>query len=546
MSDAENSARSKLKWSQRIFEYPLYSIFIPVSLLLSIMLKNVSKYLDYSQCLLLIILVISTLLISTVIANFIFRNVQFTGFLIALMAIIFFSFTSIYNWSVSVFGIYSKGLYLFFLGIIIVIFFFIDIVLKKKNWLSFITKGFNVFSIVFLIIGCSTLMTNIIYLNSKRIVFQNQSENQLVSAEGEKKPNIYYLIFDTMLDVDVAQHYFNVNAGSFTDDMKKMDFNIISNAGYESMHMTMSSLACLYNPDEYDNTIKDIMDEYAEIGYETNIDYVQTQVLNYGDNYSLFFKNYTNPQFFNVMKSAGYTISGIGAYSMTPPSPLYDIYFAHDVTNNFDNDIFMIICAATPIDTIWNYFFGCNAILPPQFGDANDPNISRVYGPYRDQVNYFGKDILELAALEGDPKLALCHILMPHYPFIYYADGSTEINTESFSISRYKEQYEFTLDYILQVMHDLIEADPNAIIIIQGDHGITENNLDMSSIALSKEEHRDIGTQVFLAVRIPSGPDSVGIKNNMNALNIPRLIMNKYAGTQFDLVSTNFRYFDNR
>lgn len=544
MSEIGPDLISKSKWNAKIFEYPLYAALIPIALLLSIMQNNVDKYLDFKQCLLLLSLVIIAVILLTFIFNLMFKKIQFTGFLVAYIAIIFFSFTSIYKWSVSILGIYSKGLYSLLLVFSFFVITILCIFLKRKKWLSNITKGFNVFSIVFVAIGCITLLTNIYKLNSNRIIYQNQDVIHIENANAEIKPNIYYLIFDTMLDVDVAQHYFDVNPGSFNEDLSSLGFSTISNAGYESMHLTMSSLACLFNPDSYDNTIRKIMDEYSDIGYQAGIDYVQTQEMYFWDNYNVISENYKYPQFFDVMKNSGYTIAGIGSHSMTPTSPLYDIYFAHDVTKNFDNDIFMIICAATPIDTICNALFGHNAIPPPIFGDANDPKIERVYGPYRDQMNYFGNDILELAKLDGNPKLSLCHILMPHYPFIYNADGSTNINSESFSITRYKGQYEFTMDYILQLMQDLISIDPNAIIIIQGDHGITENNLDMTSLVLSEEEHRDIGTQVFLAVRIPAGMESLGIENEINALNIPRLLMNKYAGTHFEMISTNYAYFD--
>ena len=523
--------------------YPLYVALLPISLILSIIENNINKQPRFWQCFFLLIIALAFIALVHILLNSVLKNIALSGFFSAYLLILFFSFTSIYTWTVSLFGPYSKLWYLGFLALSLILYVLLGMFLERRKWLSIITKALNVFSIVFFFTGIIMLGISTLSLNSNRIVYQNTDKRITTTNKSDKdKPDIYYFIFDTMIDVQVASRYFDVSPGSFEKDMEDLGFKVVNNAGYEGLHLTISSLASLFNPDSYDTSIKKIMDEYSSVGYESDIDYVQTQSKYFTDNKDLFYDNYTHPQFYSIMRNAGYTIAGIGSHSMTPTSPLYDVYYAHDVTKNFDNDMFMLICAATPIDTIWNYLFGHNAIMPPAFGDANDPRIESIYGPYRDQINYFKTDVLEIAKLDTSPKLSICHILMPHYPFVYDSYGKSSINAESFSILRYKGQYEYTMSYMFQLMRDLISVDPEALIVIQGDHGITENNLNMSGLSLSKEEHRDIGTQVFLAVREPGGVSPIGVESNMNALNLPRLLMNKYAGTNFKLVKTNYRH----
>lgn len=521
-----------------IFGYPLFALLLPLALIVNLINNNLNKYPEVSQCLLLFVFTGGSVYIVFHLLNLALKNIKLAGLIAGCFSVLFISYTNVYNFTEKIFGGYSENIfsiiYLLFFLILVAIFF----IVRKYTDFLMITRLLNVFSLIFFISGVGLMIPKIITNYNQTLVISKASYSSQEITSNDK-PNIYYFIFDTMLNLSIAEDYFDVDTGTFEADMEKEGFYFVDNTGYEGLHLTISSMASLFNPDAYDKELKSFLDEYSLIGYKSDIDYIATQTEFYSKKASQFYELYQNPQFFDIMKKAGYKIVGIGAASMQPTSPLYDIYYSHDVTKNFDNNMFMVFCAATPIDRISNLLFKRNAIIPPVFGDTNDKNLKRIYGPYIDQRDYFKNDVMDITSIPGS-KLSICHILMPHYPFVYDADGTVSINAQSFSITRYKEQYEYTLKYIKELMTELLQKDPNAIIVIQGDHGITENHLDMSSLTLSEEEHRDIGTQVFLAVHIPEGAEKYGISKDFCALNIPRVLMNKFASTDFQMIPANF------
>jgi hypothetical protein len=83
---------------------------------------------------------------------------------------------------------------------------------------------------------------------------------------------------------------------------------------------------------------------------------------------------------------------------------------------------------------------------------------------------------LKLFDIPNRPTFIFSHVLCPHPPYIFNADGSKPKLFESawgrFDIKKsYVEQVKFIGTQIVEIVDSLRRRDPNAIIIVQADHG---------------------------------------------------------------------------
>ncbi len=128
-------------------------------------------------------------------------------------------------------------------------------------------------------------------------------------------------------------------------------------------------------------------------------------------------------------------------------------------------------------------------------------------------------DVLpEIHQLPG-PKFVHAHILQPHGPFIFNADGSLNTNPDDVDpIMGYREQLAFIEPRILEVIEMILQHSAKPpIIILQGDHGFGEKYVTSNLLALFLPEN---GT--------------AGLSEHMTLVNVFPHIFNTYYGTDLD------------
>jgi len=512
---------------------PFYPFFISAALILQLVIINLPKNVSIRNGFMLILLVVICEVGLLFIINYFAHNILLSGALLGVFSVLFLSYYNLYLFALQNFKQltleqFTAAYALIFIGLIIPI-----ILTRKSKALRYSAIFLNFFTAFFLVLSITNLSFG--YLNNKNnppIVEQYVNAEITKTTSNDSLPNIYYFIFDTALDVQTASKYFNTNTQEAEKALASKEFTLYHNAGFEGLHLTMAAMSCLFNPTSYDNGLKDYMAQYSAEGY-TAENYIETQMKYYNARAGQFDELYNNPEFIHVLKSAGYNTTRI---TMTRPKQLepYDISYSYSVLDPFFNDIYAIFCAATPIDLIFQKLTGHAAIAPATFGDASADNAEDIYRGYANQPSVFQKSI-EKTYNTNSPKFVYAHILLPHYPFIFDSKGNWKITSDSFAITQYKPQYEYTMTYMAQLMADVIAHDPDAMIVIQGDHGLTENYLDMEGFSVTPEEHQEIGTNIFLAVR-QSSKLPLQIPENVTALDIPRYIMNNVADTKYPYI----------
>lgn len=143
----------------------------------------------------------------------------------------------------------------------------------------------------------------------------------------------------------------------------------------------------------------------------------------------------------------------------------------------------------------------------------------------------------------NDPQLVLAHVFSPHPPFVFAADGSSrpllrcypqacgmttpEAGRVGIDLETYGDgligQVEWLNGRLLDAVDAIVEADPNAVIVLFSDHGA---RFDEGPTA----EH----FQTFLAARTP-GQDGLLTDGPITLVNVMPMLLDRYLGADLPM-----------
>jgi hypothetical protein len=139
-------------------------------------------------------------------------------------------------------------------------------------------------------------------------------------------------------------------------------------------------------------------------------------------------------------------------------------------------------------------------------------------------------DVLpEIPKLPG-PKFIHAHIVTPHPPFIFKADGTLNENPDEVEpVEGYRQQLAYIEPRILSVLSKVIEtSEQPPVIILEGDHGFGKKYVTSNLLALYLPEH-----------------GAEGLSEHMTLINVFPHIFNTYFGTDLEtLPDLSFTHTD--
>jgi hypothetical protein len=164
-----------------------------------------------------------------------------------------------------------------------------------------------------------------------------------------------------------------------------------------------------------------------------------------------------------------------------------------------------------------------------------------VYGDAYDRTDQWYVDALLKTFTEAGPRLTIIHDLKAHFSFLRDEDGSPEARTETAGLdpANYPPQHRYAAKIALAYIALILEHDPDAVIVVQADHGL--HHLRNREIFLKKggteEDVRIMQNQVMSAVRIPETWG--GLEEPPDPLDISRLLVNRYVGKNYAPVAAH-------
>jgi hypothetical protein len=436
------------------------------------------------------------------------HNFRKAGLFTALIQILFFSYGHLYGVleKLSI-GSFRLGQHKILIPVYVILFGLgIWGIIKWKKNLTAVTLALDVFSLILLLFPVVTMITFSVSNHIVASQFKNGVSELPAwsdqSASGER--DIYYIILDTYTRSDSLWKDFHFDNSKFENALRARGF-YIAECSRPNYDYTLASLASSLNMtylDGLDQVLVDMGMKDANIW--TSIKHSKVRFL-------LEQLGYTTVAF-----DTGYDWSQITDA---------DIYYPLNTASS-------AFTSLNPFETILIRTTALDPLVELSIKLGAQKTATSV-SPFTYHINleqFLLSQVVKAASLRS-PKFVFLHILIPHVPYIFRADGSLNTDPAYFSrsdwhaaddtheINGYVGQVEYINSRMLEVVDGILAASRETpIIIIQGDHGLRDDN-----------RHT-----IFNAYLLPDG-DPSKLYASISPVNTFRLIFNEYFGADLGL-----------
>jgi hypothetical protein len=391
-----------------------------------------------------------------------------------------------------------------------------------------------------------------------------------VDVNPEEQPNIYWIHTDGMLGFDSMSRFFGDDQEWFIEELENRGFFISYEAAFDGNRATRFALPALMNPHYYDRVLSWRFDpSYAEAN-PLNDDLLNNPGLRLIPNTRSNRRAREKNEIVLAFNTAGYNTSIIDRIDVYFYPTVNQFYsrgtlltttlsvpeIMADVNNNSSlrelvNLLSMVSPTPESVNLNWrgrNYFdelitrnfaFTETEQVIDLFADLqiDDSDISRLQTWNRRADSLY--DIL----MRSSPRFVIFNFNMPHRPFYYDEFGNYDAVGAN-DPSRYPAHHKFCAKTLLKYIDLILESDPDAVIVLQADHGLHRQEREdiMEMFSVTADEALALWHSVMSAVRIPSEaktPDTLLVLSDPR--NISRYLINNYVGQNYDYIPYEFR-----
>lgn len=310
---------------------------------------------------------------------------------------------------------------------------------------------------------------------------------------SQERPNVYLFIFDEYGGYENLMHYFGYDNDPFLCQLEDWGFNVSRDSLNTEAVYTKTLLPNLLNMDY-------VMDAYQD-------DTVSTYYLDNSYLVRTFLKNGYQVNLADHLDAIGHTGCNVLTENQTAKT-ISDILVGNSIFSKFDR-------------SEANYY----------------DQVVNVMEAERNCWQYVG----------NEPTLTIGYLQMPHSPLAFGRDGTPNDRKEYYNWKddmNYINQLEYITDFILEVVEILQEKDPNALIILQSDHGcrypihqIQVGNTDVCDPETEYPHMQNILNCVFYR----GETIDIGGQNSINTL---RRTFNHVFGTHFEAIEPVYFWTD--
>jgi hypothetical protein len=364
------------------------------------------------------------------IATLIYRNVQRAAIVASALVIAFF----MYGHVAAVLGPGTTDrIQLAFWAVIVII---AAIHAARAGSVERLTTGLNIWAIALVVL---TLVAIVPYEVGRAGRSPVSVAGPVTAASGSTDaPDIYYLVFDRYGSADAIERRFGITDNDLYDWLASRGFQVPADSR-GAYRATDFSLAAILNMQYLDNLTE-------EIGRVSDDRTPAHQML-------------AQHAVGRFLKEHGYRYYHIGAwFEATASIPIADENLSFDTTSEFDN----VLSDTTIVPAIQEVL----GIQTPEttFRDR-----------HRGGTLFAFRQLHRLASAPG-PKFVFAHVLLPHDPYVFRADG-TVIREEESKREEEKDLYRGHLQFantnIKSIVDDLLSGpdSEDPIVIVQADEG---------------------------------------------------------------------------
>ena len=363
------------------------------------------------------------------------------------------------------------------------------------------------------------------YIDEK---YQGKSEFNI--EVGSEHPDIYWFHMDGMMGFRTVESIFGDMQRDLKKSLMEKEFLINEEASLD-IGWTAYAIPGLTSPVIYDHYLKPQMDNMQGM-----TDYERRAHIS---NTSMIYDTYPEIELFSSFYQAGYNV----------------YHILNDIGRSFENisrtynpvNDFSLSSKGNMVDLIAKYslFYSIKFYLAQtikQHYDLADleteypEEIFRYVSPnskisiyYVDHYDWYISSIFEETLERSSPKLVYFQNFLPHFPFRFDEEGIPQETHYDHDMALYLSQHKYSTRMMLGMVNRIIEKNPDAVIIIQGDHGVHyfERN-ELEAQGFTDEQMLEMNFSTISAVRIPQKYGS--LTEPLDPLDITRYLVNHYVG----------------
>ncbi|HEY7847640.1 MAG TPA: hypothetical protein VIC83_05560 [Candidatus Limnocylindria bacterium] len=438
------------------------------------------------------------------------RDVGRGGLLATLALVLFFSFGHLWNlvgapldasrW------LMAAGYLLIGIGLGLLIW-------RGGRWVPNLTRFLNVVAV--LLLAFNTLQVANYASASAAAAEAEPTPSEVALAQPAVEPDIYYIILDRYANADTLSQIYQFDNEPFLRELEERGFTIARHAWANYFKTALSLYSSL--------NMRHIDPEALGIDMSRPSGFREIQ--------AALRDHLAVP---TALKSIGYDYVHLGGWwEPTASNTDADVSLRYQGSTEFVSAVW----ATTMLSLIW----------PPVYGGTGPDGETMPFGELARDAAMYTFDALEDAAGRPGPTFVFAHVLLPHPPYIFNADGSpVDRNTANHRPERinYIEQLQWTNRRVLQAIDRLTAHapdEPDPIVIVQADEGpfppaFSRNEGGFQWLDASPREiQQKFG--ILNAVRLPGvDPASFGFNDESSPVNQFRIVFNAYFGTDLPLL----------
>lgn len=437
-------------------------------------------------------IVLGFTLLLVLLLRLILRDSNKAGIIVSIFLVLFFSYGHIYSlgltWHMEDFFIGRHRYLMPIWGIIFLCsaFFIIRIRKNLRNLTNILNiTALSLVAISLINIGVYEFKTRGAWKDTNRSM--GAGETNVVNLENTSNlPDVYYIILDGYASSNTLKEIYDYDNYEFTDYLTKKGFSITpeSQSNYAGTSLSLASSLNM----EYINYLSDV------VGVDSkNIEGLDQMI--------------KNSKVMNFLKARGYKF----------------IYFSSSESELLNNEFLIVLVQTTMLGPFKDNFFTEKA---------------------RKKALDTFSELAEMHRTEG-PKFIFAHILPPHPPFIFGANGEPApkniLKMGGWAWTE-KEKYLNQLIFVNKKIEALVDeilskSEVSPIIVLQADHGPAAT----LSYGFDDGWHRPTETMIrermgiFNAYYLPGGGNDLLFKS-ITPVNTFRVIFNFYFNMDYELL----------
>jgi hypothetical protein len=426
--------RRRLDWSS----LPVHPLLLSAFFSLFLFAENAEQQVTLNPLWLPLGICLAVGLVVTIVLSAIFRDRQRGALLASLLLILFFSFGHVWNLIAALF----VGRWVLAIPCALVAVAGTILIWRGGRWVAPAGRFLNVVAV--LLVAFNVLRVANYASVSSAAAQSVAAPGELNLSVGERgRPDIYYIILDRYANADTLRDLYGYDNEPFLSELEARGFAVARHAWANYFKTALSV---------YSSLSMEHIDK-ARLG-ETEPPYTFTSI------YAALRDHLAVPA---ALKSIGYDYIHLGNW-WEPTSTNVD---ADVVLRYQDSAEFSSALLST---TAWSL------ISPPaDSGGADETGETIALPDLARATTLYTIDRLKESAQRPGPTFVFAHILLPHPPYVFDADGSPMSPADTAKRperANYVRQLEYTNDRVLEVVDTLLsQSDSDPVIILQADEG---------------------------------------------------------------------------